>query len=141
LEVDVSATGLAFRFRRGKSRRLVATDSRQKAVEPWGFSDRRPTTSRAGSARARRPQRILADPRLVGERVEVEISQRELVAVALRTGGLACRHRRSFAKHLTFTDHTHQRKLDRLRGERKRRRREPELKIRPLSRYDQLIPA
>jgi transposase len=80
------------------------------------------------------------DPRLAGRRVEVRISQREVSAVALDTGEVACRHRRSFAKHLTFTDAAHQRELDRLRGERKRRR-EPEVEIRPLARYDALIPA
>ncbi len=38
------------------------------------------------------------DPRLVGRRVEVRVAQREITAVALDTGELACRHRRSFAK-------------------------------------------
>lgn len=42
------------------------------------------------------------DPRLVGRRVEVRISQRELVAWALDSGELAARHRRSFARHRTF---------------------------------------
>jgi hypothetical protein len=78
------------------------------------------------------------NPRLAGRRVEVRISQRELVAVALDTGELACRHRRSFAKHLTFTDPAHQRELERLRGH---RRRGAEVELRPLSRYDALIPA
>jgi hypothetical protein len=78
------------------------------------------------------------DPRLAGRRVEVWISQRELSAVALDSGELACRHRRSFAKHLTFTDPAHQRELERLRGV---RRREPEVELRPLVRYDALIPA
>jgi transposase len=80
------------------------------------------------------------DPRLAGRRVEVRISQRQVSAVALDSGELAARHRRSFAKHLTFTDPAHQRELDRLRGER-RRPREPEVEIRPLARYDALIPA
>jgi transposase len=80
------------------------------------------------------------DPRLAGRRVEVRVSQRELSAVALDTGEVACRHRRSFAKHLTFTDPVHQRELDRLRGER-RRPKQPEVEIRPLVRYDALIPA
>jgi transposase len=35
------------------------------------------------------------DPDLVGRRVELRVSERELVAVALDTGELACRHRRS----------------------------------------------
>jgi transposase-like protein len=81
-----------------------------------------------------------ADPRLAGRRVELRVSQREVVAVALDTGELACRHRRSFAKHLTFTDPAHQATLDALRGD---RRREPdvEVELRPLERYDALIGA
>ncbi|MGH2992229.1 MAG: IS21 family transposase [Solirubrobacterales bacterium] len=78
------------------------------------------------------------DPRLAGRRVEVRISQREVSAVALDTGELACRHPRSFARGLTFTDPAHQRLLDELRGE---RRREPEVERRPLAGYDRLIPA
>jgi transposase len=80
------------------------------------------------------------DPRLAGRRVEVRVSQRELVAVALDTGELACRHRRCFSGGLTFTDPAHQRELERLRGQR-RRPREPEVELRPLRRYDALIPA
>jgi Mu transposase, C-terminal domain len=80
------------------------------------------------------------DPRLAGRRVDVRISQREVSATALDTGELAARHRRSFAKGLTFTDPAHQRALDELRGER-RRPKEPEVEIRPLARYDALIPA
>jgi hypothetical protein len=80
------------------------------------------------------------DPRLAGRRVEVRVSQRQLSAVALDTGELACRHRRSFARHLTLTDPAHQAVLDALRGER-RRRSDPEVAIRPLRRYDALIPA
>ncbi len=78
------------------------------------------------------------DARLAGRRVDVTVSQRELLAVALDTGELACRHRRSFAKGLTFTDPAHQAQLERLRGS---RRREPEVERRPLERYDRLIPA
>ncbi len=77
---------------------------------------------------------------MAGRRVEIRVSQREVRAVALDSGALACRHRRSFARHLAFTDPAHQRELERLRGERKRRR-EPEVEIRPLARYDRLIPA
>ena len=80
------------------------------------------------------------DPRLAGRRVEVRVSQRELAAVALDSGELAARHRRSFAKHRTLTDPAHQAALDQLRGDR-RRPREPEVEARPLERYDQLIPA
>jgi transposase len=78
------------------------------------------------------------DPRLAGRRVEVTVTQREVRAVALDTGEAACSHRRSFAKGLTFTDLPHQRELERLRGS---RRREPEVELRPLERYDRLIPA
>ena len=38
------------------------------------------------------------DPNLVGRRVEVRVSQREIIAVALDTGELACRHERLFAR-------------------------------------------
>jgi hypothetical protein len=80
------------------------------------------------------------DPRLAGRRVEVRVSQTEVTAVALDSGELACRHRRRFARHLTFTDPAHQAALDRLRGER-RRPREVDVERRPLARYDALIPA
>ena len=80
------------------------------------------------------------DPRLVGRRVEVRAGQTEITAVALDTGELACRHRRVFAGGLTFTDPAHQAALEELRGERKRRR-EPAVELRPLARYDRLIPA
>lgn len=80
------------------------------------------------------------DPRFAGRRVEVRASQRRVAAVCLDTGEVAARHRRSFAKHLTFTDREHQKLLDRLRGE---RRRGPEVEVeqRPLAHYDALIPA
>jgi transposase len=80
------------------------------------------------------------DPRLVGRRVELRASQTELVAVALDSGELAARHRRIFAGGLCFTDPEHQRALDELRGER-RWPRDVDVELRPLSRYDQLIPA
>jgi hypothetical protein len=38
------------------------------------------------------------DPRLVGRRVEVRVSEREITAVALDTGELVCRQARSFAR-------------------------------------------
>jgi transposase len=78
------------------------------------------------------------DPRLAGRRVEVRISQHEVTAVALDTGEVACRHRRVFAGGLTFTDPAHQTELERLRGQRRGR---VEVEVRPLARYDQLIPA
>jgi hypothetical protein len=42
--------------------------------------------------------------------------------------------------HLTFTDPAHQRALEELRGER-RRPRDVDVELRPLARYDALIPA
>ena len=73
------------------------------------------------------------DPGLVGRRVEARVSQREVIAVALDTGELACRHQRSFAKHRTITDLAHARAL------RAGRDVEPAVEIRPLARYDALI--
>lgn len=81
------------------------------------------------------------DPRLVGRRVELRASQSEIVATSLDTGELAARHRRAFAGGLVFTDPAHQSLLDELRGERRQRQREPEVQVRPLDRYDALIPA
>jgi transposase len=78
------------------------------------------------------------DPRLAGRRVEVRVSQRELIAIALDSGELACRHHRRFARHLTFTDPAHQRELERLRGVR-RRGPDVEVELRSLHRYDRLI--
>jgi len=81
------------------------------------------------------------DPRLLGRRVEVRASQGEITAAALDTGELAACHRRVFAGGLTFTDPAHQVALDQLRGKRKGQRQEPEVELRPLARYDALIPA
>ncbi len=78
-------------------------------------------------------------PRLVGRRVEVRASQAEVRAIALDTGELAASHARVLAGGLCFTDPAHQAALEQLRGE--RRQREPDVELRPLSRYDQLIPA
>jgi transposase len=80
------------------------------------------------------------DPRAAGRRVEVRAGQDEITAIELGTGALVARHRRSFAKGLTFTDPAHQVLLDRLRGERRRGPR-VEVETRPLARYDELIPA
>jgi hypothetical protein len=76
------------------------------------------------------------DPRLVGRRIEVRVSQREIVAVALDTGELACRHERCFAKNSTITALEHARALRQRRGQR-----DDQLVVeqRPLSVYDQLI--
>jgi transposase len=80
------------------------------------------------------------DPAFAGRRVEVRVSQSEVIAAVLDTGELACRHRRSFAGGLTVTDPSHQTELERQRA-RRRQRHEIDVEIRPLSRYDQLIPA
>ena len=77
------------------------------------------------------------DPCLVGRRVELRISQREILAACLDTGELACRHRRSFARHRTITALEHARALRELRGAPP----EPEVEQRPLAHYDALIPA
>jgi hypothetical protein len=80
------------------------------------------------------------DPVFAGRRVEVRVSQTEVLAVVLDTGELACRHRRAFAGGLTFTDPSHQSELERQRA-RRRQRHEVDVEIRPLARYDALIPA
>ncbi|MBA3584488.1 MAG: IS21 family transposase [Gemmatimonadetes bacterium] len=81
------------------------------------------------------------DPRLVGRRVEIRAAQRAICAVSLDSGEIVASHRRVFAGGLTFTDPVHQAALDQLRGERKGRGQEPAVEIRPLARYDELIPA
>lgn len=80
------------------------------------------------------------DPAFAGRRVELRVSQAEVAAIVLDTGELACRHRRSFAGALTFTYSAHQTELERLR-QRRRQRRDVDVEIRPLARYDRLIPA
>jgi transposase len=77
------------------------------------------------------------DPNLVGRRLQVRVSQRQVLAVALETGELACSHPRSFARHRTITALAHARALRSLRGAPA----EPEVELRPLERYDALIPA
>ena len=80
------------------------------------------------------------DPRLVARRVEVRISQREIVAVALDTGELACQHRRVFAAHQELTDPAHHAELERQRLQRYAG--EPpageDVEVRDLSVYDGL---
>jgi transposase len=76
------------------------------------------------------------DPGLVGRRVEARVSEREVTAVALDTGELACRHPRSFAKHRTITALEHARTL---KAQREQRRAEPVVEVRSLARYDALI--
>jgi len=76
------------------------------------------------------------DPNLVGRRVEVRASQREITALCLDSGELAARHERSFAKNRTITALEHARALRARRGEP-----EPEVSVeqRPLAVYDALI--
>jgi transposase len=76
------------------------------------------------------------DPGLVGRRVEVRVTQREIVAVCLDSGERACRHARSFARHRTITALEHARVLRQRRGGPG-----PDVAVerRPLARYDQLI--
>ena len=74
------------------------------------------------------------DPGLVGRRVEARVSQREILAVALDTNELACRHQRSFAKHRTIVALDHARAL-----RAGRQPAEPAVETRPLDVYDQLI--
>jgi transposase len=73
-------------------------------------------------------------PGLVGQRVEVRVTGREVLATALDTGEFACRHQRSFARHRTITDLAHARALRAGRADV-----EPAVEIRPLARYDALI--
>jgi transposase len=74
------------------------------------------------------------DPALVGRRVEVRVDQREVTAVALDTGEVACRHARVFARHRTITALEHARKL-----REGRKPAETPVEVRPLARYDALI--
>ena len=76
------------------------------------------------------------DPNLVGRRVEVRATQRELTAVARDTGELACRHERVFAKNRTITALEHARALRERRGAPAD---EVVVEQRPLAVYDQLI--
>jgi transposase len=78
------------------------------------------------------------DPGLVGRRVEARVGDREVLAVCLDTGELACRHARSFARHRTITALEHARTLKTQRVER-RGQEEPAVETRSLDRYDQLI--
>jgi hypothetical protein len=78
------------------------------------------------------------DPALVGRRVEARISDCEVLAIALDTGELACRHERSFARHRTITALEHARTLKTQRTER-RGSAEPLVEVRSLASYDALI--
>ena len=80
------------------------------------------------------------DPELVGRRVEVRVSQREVCAVALDSGVLAACHRRVFAAHQQLTDPAHHACLERQRIERYRGQRpvDDEVQVRDLAVYDRL---
>lgn len=78
------------------------------------------------------------DPRFAGRRVEVRAGQREIVAISLDSGELVARHRRRFARGLTIAAPEHERALRELRVD---SRGEVEVELRPLARYDRLIPA
>jgi len=122
--------------------RLLEEQARMRALpQTLPDTDRRFVT-RVGAQPYLRVDRndYSLDPRLVHRRVEVRVSQAEIRALALDTGELAARHARVFAGGLAFTEPAHQAALDELRGER-RRAREPEVQLRPLARYDALIPA
>jgi hypothetical protein len=119
--------------------RLIAERERMRRLPEVPDVDRRFVTRVAQQPYLRFDRNDYSiDPRLAGRRVEVRVSQREVRAAALDSGELACRHRRSFVGGLTFTDPAHQSELERLRGERRQRL---EVEIRPLARYDALIPA
>jgi len=120
--------------------RLAQEHERMRTLPDPADTDRRFVTRVAAQPYLRFDRNDYSlDPRLVGRRIEVRASQAEISAAALDTGELACRHVRVFAGGLAFTDPAHQAALERLRGQRRR----PELEVeqRPLSRYDQLIPA
>jgi hypothetical protein len=78
------------------------------------------------------------DPGLVGRRVEARIADREVLAVGLDTGELACRHARSFARHRTITALEHARALKTQRQQR-RGFTEPPVEVCSLAAYDCLI--
>ena len=74
------------------------------------------------------------EPHMVGRRVEVRADQREIAAIVLDTGEIACQHPRSFAKHRTITALQHARAL-----REGRQPAETAVEVRPLARYDALI--
>jgi hypothetical protein len=78
------------------------------------------------------------DPGLVGRRVEVTADQRDITAVCLDTGELACRHPRSFARHRTITALEHARAI-KTQHQQRRGVDDPIVEVRSLAVYDQLI--
>ena len=77
------------------------------------------------------------DPAFVGRRAEARVTDREVLAIVLDTGELACRHARSFAKHRTITALEHARALK--AGGHVDDVAEQSVEVRPLARYDALI--
>lgn len=77
------------------------------------------------------------DPALVGRRVQVQVSQRQITASALDTGEPAACHERCFAKHRTITALEHARTLKAKRHDQG----EVVVEERALARYDALISA
>jgi hypothetical protein len=122
--------------------RLVEEQARMRPLPPALPSSERRTVTRVAQQPFVRVDRndYSIDPAFAGRRVEVRVSQREVLAVVLDTGELACRHRRSFAGGLTLVDPAHQNELERQRA-RRRGRHDVEVEVRPLARYDELIPA
>jgi hypothetical protein len=121
--------------------RLVCERERTRPLPPIPDVDRRFVTRVAQQPYLRVDRNDYSiDPGFAGRRVEVRVSQSQVSGVVLDTGELACRHRRSFAGGLTFTDSSHQSELERQRV-RRRQRHEVDVEIRPLARYDAVIPA
>jgi transposase len=80
------------------------------------------------------------DPGLVGRRIEARVSSEQVTAVALDSGELAARHRRSFARGRTITALEHARTLKDQRAERRGQAgRDAAVEVRSLAVYDQLI--
>jgi transposase len=117
--------------------RLVAEREQMAALPAFPDLDRRWVTRVSADPFLRVDTNDYSlDPRLAGRRVEVRVSQREVIAVCLDTGELACRHARRFTRHRTITAIEHARALRATAGPRTR---EPLVETRPLARYDQLI--
>ena len=125
------------------AQRLVEEKTRMRSLPAGGMPnlDRRQVVRVAAQPLVRVDRNDYSiDPRFVGRRVELRVSQTEVTAVVLDTGELAARHRRVFAGGLTITDPAHQTELERQRAKRHGRD-EIEVEIRPLARYDALIGA
>lgn len=122
--------------------RLAEERQRMRPLPPWMPDTDRRRVLRVPAQPLVRVDRndYSIDPAFAGRRVELRVSQTEITAVVLDTGELACRHPRVFAGGLTICDSGHQTQLERQR-DRRRQRHQVDVEIRPLSRYDALIPA